>query len=113
MLCITLSGFLATGCNKQKDTVAKIYVIDKNTNTPVQGCSVTLKGVSTGGGNSNALYNTLSNASGEAIFNLNDRYKRGQAGVAILNIEAKKNGLSGEGIIKIEEEKTNEATVFI
>jgi hypothetical protein len=30
-----------------------------------------------------------------------------------LNIDAKKNGLKGTGIIKVEEEVTNEETVFI
>jgi hypothetical protein len=60
------------------------------------------------------LYDTTqTNSSGEAIFNLNDVYKKGMAGVAILNIDARKNGLKGEGIIKVEEEVTSEATVYI
>lgn len=115
ILGIAVSGaLLTTACRKKKDTIAKIYVRDA-TNNPVASCQVVLKGVSTTGNAANVkVYDTtLTNASGEAIFNFNDLYKLGQAGVAVLNIEAKKNNLKGEGIIKIEEEKTNEETVFI
>jgi len=112
---ILVSGvLLSTGCRKKKDTIAKIYVRDA-ANQPVAGCQVVLKGVSTTGNTPNVnLYDTTeTNASGEAIFNFNDVYQLGQAGVAVLNIEAKKNGLVGQGIIKIEEEVTSEETVFI
>lgn len=112
---IAVSGILlTTSCRKKKDTIAKIYVRDA-ANTPVAGCRVILKGVSTTNNpGSVELYDTtMTNASGEAIFNFNDEYKLGQAGVAVLNIEAKKDALFGSGIIKIEEEVTNEETVFI
>lgn len=115
IVSIAVSGaLLTTGCRKKKDTIAKIYVRDA-TNNPVAACQVVLKGVSTTNNAANVtLYDTTeTNASGEAIFDFNDEYKLGQAGVAVLNIEAKKNGLVGQGIIKIEEEKTNEETVFI
>jgi hypothetical protein len=60
------------------------------------------------------LYDTTTtNTSGEARFNFNDVYQLGQAGVAVLNIEASANGLSGEGIIKVEQETTSEETVFV
>lgn len=112
---IVVSGmFVATGCRKKKDTIAKIYVRDA-LNAPVASCQVVLKGVSTTNNSANVnLYDTTqTNSAGEAIFNFNKVYKLGQAGVAVLNIEAKKNGLSGQGIIKIEEEVTSEETVFI
>lgn len=112
---IAVSGILlTTSCRKKKDTIAKIYVRDA-ANMPVAGCRVILKGVSTTNNpGSVELYDTTeTNASGEAIFNFNDEYKLGQAGVAVLNIEAKKDALTGSGIIKIEEEVTNEETVFI
>ena len=115
IVSIAVSGiFVTTGCRKKKDTIAKIYVRDAS-NNPVAACQVVLKGVSTTNNAANVtLYDTTeTNASGEAIFNFNDEYKLGQAGVAVLNIEAKKNGLTGQGIIKIEEEVTNEETVFI
>ncbi len=115
IVSIAVSGaLLTTGCRKKKDTIAKIYVRDA-TNNPVAACQVVLKGVSTTNNSANVtLYDTTeTNASGEAIFDFNDEYKLGQAGVAVLNIEAKKNGLVGQGIIKIEEETTSEETVFI
>lgn len=106
--------FMISGCNKKKDTIAKIYVRDA-TNQGVPGCQVVLYGKSTENkpANVNLFDTTQTNSSGEAIFNMNDVYKKGMAGVAILNIDAKKNGLHGEGIIKVEEEVTSEATVFI
>lgn len=117
ILSIAVStALLSTGCRKKKDTIAKIYVRDA-ANNPVAACQVILKGVSTTIPNNSAnvtLYDTTeTNASGEAIFNFNDEYKLGQAGVAVLNIVAKKNGLIGQGIIKVEEEVTSEETVFI
>lgn len=112
---ILLSGMMViSGCNKKKDTIAKIYIFDA-ANQPVSGCQVVLYGKSTENKPANVnLYDTTqTNSSGEAIFNLNDVYKKGMAGVAILNIDARKNGLKGEGIIKVEEEVTSEATVYI
>jgi hypothetical protein len=112
---ITVSSiFIATSCRKKKDTIATIFVKDA-TNQPVEGCKVILKGVSTTNNPASVtLYDTaFSDADGIATFNFNDEYQLGQAGVAVLNIDAKKNGLKGTGIIKIEEEVTNEETVFI
>ncbi len=112
---ITVSSFfIVTSCRKKKDTIANIYVKDKD-NNPVIGCKVILKGVSTTNNPASVtLYDTAySNEDGIAVFNFNDEYQLGQAGVAVLNIDAKKDGLKGTGIIKIEEEVTNEETVFI
>jgi hypothetical protein len=113
LLTVT-SVLIATGCRKKKDTIANIYVKDA-ANQPVEGCKVILKGVSTTNNPANVtLYDTAySDADGIASFNFNEEYKLGQAGVAVLNIDARKNGLKGTGIIKIEEEVTNEETVFI
>jgi hypothetical protein len=56
---------------------------------------------------------TSSNAVGEAIFNFDDEYQLGQAGVAVLNIDVQKGTASGSGIIKIEPEAISEETVFV
>jgi hypothetical protein len=48
-----------------------------------------------------------------ATFDYNYLYKPGQAGVAVLSIKVEKDDKSGIGIIKVEEEKVNEETVFI
>lgn len=106
--------FSSTGCRKKEDTIAKIYVRDTN-NDPVVGAQVVLKGVSTTTPSQPVVLfdTTTTNGSGEAIFNFNDVYQLGQAGVAVLDIVAQKDGLSGTGIIKVEQETTSEETVFI
>lgn len=112
---ITVSSvFIASGCRKKKDTIANIYVKDA-ASQPVEGCKVILKGISSTNSQANVVaYDTaFSDADGIASFNFNEEYQLGQAGVFVLNIDAKKNGLKGTGIIKIEEEVTNEETVFI
>ncbi|MEN9442861.1 MAG: hypothetical protein RLZ33_2938 [Bacteroidota bacterium] len=115
VLAILGVGFSSTGCRKKKDTIAIIYVRDA-ANQLVSGAQVVLYGQSTQPNQAVnvTLYDTTTtNTSGEAKFNFNDVYQLGQAGVAVLNIEASANGLSGEGIIKIEQETTSEETVFV
>ncbi len=106
--------FSSTGCRKKKDTTASIYVLDAN-NQRVAGAQVVLKGESTIQNSPPVvLFDTAtSDGSGVAYFNFNDVYQLGQAGVAVLNIEARKDALEGEAIIKIEQEEENEETVFI
>ncbi len=114
VLAILGVGFSSTGCRKKKDTIAIIYVRDA-ANQLVSGAEVVVYGKSTTNQPANVvLYDTTTtNTSGEAKFNFNDVYQLGQAGVAVLNIEASAAGLSGEGIIKVEQETTSEETVFI
>lgn len=102
------------GCRKKKDTIAIIYVRDAS-NQPVADAQVVLYGKSTETpAPAVVLYDTtFTNSAGEAQFNYNETYQLGQAGVAVLNIEAKKNGMVGQGIIKIEEETTSEETVYL
>lgn len=106
--------FSSSGCRKKKDTTAIIYVVDAQ-NARVAGAQVVLKGESTVTPSPPVVLfdTTLSDGSGVAIFNFNDVYQLGQAGVAVLNIEARKDALNGQAIIKIEQEKDNEETVFI
>ena len=106
--------FSSTGCRKKKDTIAKIYVYDTS-NTPVVGAQVVLYGESSTTPSPPVVLfdTTTTNGSGEAIFNFNDVYQLGQAGVAVLNIDARKDALTGEGIIKVEQETTSEESVFI
>lgn len=112
---ITILGVgFSSGCRKKKDTIAIITVRDI-ANQLVSGAQVVLYGQSTiNQPASVVLYDTtLTNSSGEAKFNFNDVYQLGQAGVAVLNIEAYKDGAEGQGIIKVEQETTSEETVFI
>lgn|SRR3989338_4198172 len=102
------------GCRKKEDTIAKIYVRDADM-LVVSDARVILYGQSTTNQPSNVTLfdTTTTNSAGEAIFNLNDVYQLGQAGVAVLNIDVDKGSKSGQGIIKVEQETTSEETVYI
>jgi hypothetical protein len=104
----------SSGCRKKADTIAIIKVRDA-ANQPVVGAQVVLMGESTTGEQYRVVvYDTiLSNTSGEAKFIFNDIYQLGQAGVAVLNVEAFKDGAMGEGLIKVEEETTSEEIVYL
>jgi hypothetical protein len=114
-LILTLTFVFGTNLSckkKKKDTIGKVYVKDETGNT-VNYCQVILKGVSTTGKSSNIADTAFTNSNGEAIFNLNDMYQLGQAGVAVLDIFASKDGMTGTGIIQINQETSSEATVVI
>lgn len=115
ILVLLLSIFTLSfnSCRKKADTIARITVRDSQ-NALVPNATVILYGTPSEPGNSNIRRDTLStNSSGVAEFNYNDVYQLGQAGVAVLDIIAYKTSLFGEGIIKIEEETENQATVFV
>lgn len=111
-LLFLLVGTISSSCRKKKETVAKI-IVKRTNNDPVGGATVVLYGESTTGQGNVALYDTaLTNSAGEAIFNFDDVYQLGQAGVAVLNIDVQRGSLSGHGIIKVEEETTTTETVY-
>ena len=119
VLTLAIAGtglFFSSGCRKKKDTIAKIYVRDSD-NLPVTDATVILYGEDSDPSTPSPLitiHDTMTtNSAGEAVFNFNDVYQLGQAGVAVLNISAKKGTMTGEGIIKVEQETTSEETVFI
>jgi len=104
------------GCNEIEDTVAVVYV--QNTlGAPVQGAEVRLYAVGsvdqTFIGELRFDTTQVTNAAGSVSFNFSEYYKQGQAGFAVLDIEATKGSLTGIGIIKIEEELLNEQTVIM
>ena len=102
------------GCRKKQDTIAEVTVRD-SANQAVAGARVVIYGQSTTNQPANVvLYDTtLTNAAGVAIFDFNDVYQLGQAGVAVLNIDVQKDALTGQGIIKVEQEVTSKETVFV
>jgi hypothetical protein len=115
LLLVSLSAVtIFSGCRKKEDTIAKIYVRD-SANLPVAGAQVVLYGTPTVTPSTGSVVHdtTVTNSSGEAIFNFNEVYQLGQAGVAVLDIEATKDGATAKGIIKIEQETTSEETVFL
>jgi hypothetical protein len=114
-IIIALLGItFSSGCRKKEDTIARISVRDE-TNALVPLAKVILYGKSTTNQPSNVvLYDTAyTNLAGVADFNFNDVYQLGQAGVAVLDINASLNNKSGKGIVKIEQETTSTETVFI
>jgi hypothetical protein len=109
---IGFAGFI--GCRKKEATIAKIHVRDSS-NQSVSGARVVLYGQSTTNQPASVVLfdTTISNSSGEAVFNFDEVYQLGQAGVAVLNIDVTLGTLNGQGIIKVEQETTSEETVFI
>lgn len=111
-----------SSCNKKEDTIAKIIVLD-SANQKVAGATVQLSAEPTvdefgqpvvpGELAWSEPLTSTTNSAGEATFNFNDIFKKGQAGVVVANIAATHDGKSGTGIIKVEEEVTSETTVFI
>ncbi|HMN06120.1 MAG TPA: hypothetical protein PKD45_10360 [Flavobacteriales bacterium] len=116
ILTATVLFILGAGlgaCNKEKDTKAVITVLD-TAGAAVAGAYVKLY--------ANPAHPLMADFSrltkegttgsnGTVTFDYSEFYKRGQAGFAVLDILAKKDSLVGEGIIRIEEEQTNEETV--
>jgi hypothetical protein len=117
-LAFSLIALLSTatlmGCRKKQDTIAEITVLDAS-NQAVANARVVIYGQSTTNQPANVvLYDTTTtNAKGIATFNFNDVYQLGQAGVAVLNIDVQKDALTGQGIIKVEQEVTSTQTVFV
>ena len=105
-----------SGCKKDQQTIATITVVNAD-GEAVPGASVRLYAVSseTPPPPQDVRFDTtqVTNGTGKVSFDFTDYNQEGQAGFAVLDIEAKKGSLEGEGIIKIEEMKTNEETVVI
>lgn len=105
-----------SSCAKEEPTIAVVRVIDAN-GDPVQGATVRLYGSpsqSPPPPNAIALDTTfITDATGTITVDYSEEYKLGQAGFAVLDIEAYKGALYGVGIIKIEEQETTEVTIEI
>lgn len=113
-LLLLFVGTIQVSCRKKEDTIAQVTV-KNSSNEPVYNARVIVYGQSTTNqASSVVLYDTAyTNANGVATFNFNEVYQLGQAGVAVLNIDANKGNLVGQGIIKVEQEATTEEVVFI
>ena len=107
-----------TSCRKKADTIVKVTVINALTNEAISGASVILEANPSSGQppkEPSKLFpmESTSNTSGEAVFNLNEVYQLGQAGVAILDIVVSSGNGSGTGVVKVEQEVTTKESVFI
>lgn len=116
LIATLISGSIiaSTSCRKKGDTIARITVRD-SVNQVVPNATVILGATSTTDPQQPVAFGdtATTNNSGIAIFNFNDVYKLGQAGVGVFDVVATKSGFHGESIIKVEEEKVNESTVFL
>lgn len=114
-LLIALFALTNIGCRKKKDTIAEVTVRN-SAGAAVSGATVRLYPKPSPGYENNALlweFETTTNSAGMASFNFNEVYQLGQAGVVVAHIKASHSGSSGVGVIKVEEETTSVATVFI
>jgi hypothetical protein len=115
MLTLSL-GFVLSGCKKDKQTIATVKVVNEE-GDPIPGATVRLYSVpSEDEPRPNELrFDTtqVTNGTGLVTFDFTEFYKKGQAGFAVLDIEAYKGSLNGDGIIKIEEETTTEEIIEI
>jgi hypothetical protein len=112
-LTLLLSISLLQGCKDPGDTTAIVTVIDNN-DVPMVGALVTVIGVDSYGQPGGRIdQQNSTDGSGKATFNFNELFKRGAAGFAVLDVRIEKDTLFGTGIIRVEEEKTNETTIRI
>ena len=113
---LVMLAMAVAGCTKDQQTIATVTVVNDD-GEPVPGASVRLYAVSseTPPPPNEIRFDTtqVTNGTGKASFDFTDYYEKGQAGFAVLDIEASKGSLEGAGIIKIEELKINEETVVI
>lgn len=116
ILFLVASTMTLTSCVKEEPTIAVVHVVDSN-GDPVQGATVRLYGSPSQTPpppNAIALDTTfITDATGTVTVDYSEEYKLGQAGFAVLDIEAYKGALYGVGIIKIEEQETTEVTIEI
>jgi hypothetical protein len=116
ILLLTSSTLIFSSCKKDEETIATVLVLDVD-GKPVPGAEVRLFATPSepcvGCGEIRFDTTQVSNGTGKVTFDFSDYYESGQAGFAVLNIEAIKGSLTGSGIIKVEEKKTNEESITI
>lgn len=104
-------------CGKVKDSIARVTVINETTGQPMNGVTVILRPESTNG-QTNFKWEEVTattDAKGVATFNFNEDYEAGQAGLFVLTIDVETGSdyHTSVGIIKVEEQTTNEKTVEV
>ncbi|MBD3638060.1 MAG: hypothetical protein HUJ25_11965 [Crocinitomicaceae bacterium] len=105
-----------SSCKKESPTIAKIRVLDTS-GTPFANAMVRLYPTPSTNNSHGPIIidDTLySDSDGYATFDYTEHFNLGQAGFAVLDIEARSgDSLYGQGIIKIVEEEVNEETVIL
>ena len=117
LIPVLLIAILAVGfgsCKKEKDTIAVVRVVKQSDGvTPVVGAQVTLLTDYNGTEfeREGIEQEATTNGSGEALFNYNELFKNGQAGMFVLDVQVEKGLYSASGIIKVVEEESSEAII--
>lgn len=114
-LVLIAFAVVGTGCKKEKDTRARITV-QKEDGARVAGAYVKLFAnpiPPLQSDFSRLTQEGMTDGSGQVEFDYTAFYKQGQAGFAVLDIVSFKDSLVGRGIIRINEEETNEETVTL
>jgi len=113
-LALFLFTVVSTSCNKEEDTIALVRIITAD-GVPIEQVHVRLypepSDIQT-----NELIDEVeqfTDAGGEAIFDFTEYYEQGQAGFAVLNIEATLDTNVVEGIIKIDPEVVSEKVLIL
>lgn len=118
MLLTLLVVGASSSCKKPGDTIAKVIVVKASDGvTRVPNAKVSLSATTDPAYPNDAREGldkeATANSSGEANFNYNEYFKRGQAGLFVLDVLIEADGYTAEGVIKIVEEETSEATIEI
>tara|TARA_B110000444_G_C18823612_1_gene589107 strand:- start:568 stop:951 length:384 start_codon:yes stop_codon:yes gene_type:complete len=110
----------ASSCYEIEDTIANIQVYRTDAigdKIPVAGCDVRLYALGSLDEDfvGEPRFDTTQTTSDEGFvsFDFSDFYVGGQAGFAVLDIEATKGSLYGSGLMKIEEMETNNEEVIV
>lgn len=108
-LFLFLSFFLIASCDDTEDTIVNIKVIDVDA-APIPGAEVTLFSQPE---DSEIEEIQISNAAGEAIFDLSSYFSEGQFGLFVLNIEVVADTLEKTSIIQVVPEEVNKLTLTL
>lgn len=114
LFALFLFTTVSSSCNKEEDTIAVVRILTSE-GLPIEGVNVRLYAEPSEIQAQELIdeLNRTSDAAGEAIFDFTEFYEQGQAGFAVLNIEAILDTNSVEGIIKIEPEEVNEKELIL
>lgn len=119
-LTLAVIAIFISSCYEVEETIAEIHVVRINEvgeEIPVADCDVRLYALGSLDedfvGEPRFDTTQVTSEEGFVSFNFSEYYVGGQAGFAVLDIEATKGAYYGSGLIKIEEMETNNETVIV
>lgn len=119
-LCVALALFPLSGCYEVEETIVNIRVVrmEGEEEVPMDDCLVQIYYSGTTGqlqfnGPDPSDIMGRTTQEGFATFNFSEYYVAGQAGLAVLDVEACRGRYYGTGLIKINEMQTNETTIVV